>query len=70
MVPSSIHCVATIALAMRIQKRETTSPAWMAVKTTRDMEPWGKRDVLVMSCRGRVSRYTMRKVLSSQRPTK
>jgi len=55
---------------MRIQKRETTSPAWMAVKTTRDMEPWGKRDVLVMSCRGRVSRYTMRKVLSSQRPTK
>lgn len=49
MVPSSIHCVATIAFAMRTQKRATTTPAWIAVRTTRAVEPCSSSDPVVMS---------------------
>ena len=46
MAPSTIHCFATITLALIIYKPVHESSR-MAARTTRAMDPWNKRDAIV-----------------------
>jgi len=46
MAPLTIHCFATITLALIIYKPVHESSR-MAARTTRAMEPWNKRDAIV-----------------------
>ena len=55
-VPSSTTCVLTIAFPSNAQNVAATKPAWTAVMAVRAVEPCSRKDPVVMSWRGRVTR--------------
>jgi len=68
-VPSSTTCVATMALASKVQNNVATRPACMAVSTTNADEPWVRNEPVVINWKGRVKRYKQKNIRSSTRPT-